>query len=57
MKTDGSMKLTKSLSDMVVRSWVVGEKGCVRPDEAVTFLFGAEFTTMACWTDELEDCL
>jgi hypothetical protein len=27
MKTDGLMKLIKSLSDMAVKSWVVGEKG------------------------------
>jgi hypothetical protein len=29
MKTEGLMKLIKSLSDMAVKSWVVGEKGWV----------------------------
>lgn len=29
MNTDGLMKLIRSLSDMAVRSCVVGEKGCV----------------------------
>jgi len=28
IKTDGLMKLIRSVSDMLVKSWVVGEKGC-----------------------------
>lgn len=50
------MKLTKSLSDIVVKSWVVGENGCVRADEAVTFVAVAALTK-PCRSDESDVCL
>lgn len=54
MKTDGLMKLIKSLSDIAVRSWVVGEKGWVIVGVGAV-VGGAAFiklpcaTACACW--------
>lgn len=49
MKTEGLMKLIRSLSDIAVRSWVVGEKGWVIVVvEAV--VGGAALTKLPCAT-------